>query len=336
MRISKKSGVLLFRMGRKLKGRQITGKGLKGALQHHLIADQAKLNRQQAAKEDKERKEQKEKSIKGGGRSKRVTAQIKKAFIPFEPSDTVLLVGEGDFSFACSAIREKYVSPENLIATSYDSREELDSKYPGVEENLKFLQDAGVNVLHDIDATNLAHTLKLSVKKNTQAKLFNPYKRLNHIMFNFPHTGRGMKDQDRNIRDHQKLVLAYFKSSKHLLSIVNNEAQNAFGGYQDIQENASQKIILSLFEGEPYVSWAVKMLARGEGLRVERSGKFEWEAFEGYHHKRTNGIRDTTKPAAERDARIYMFDKALTREQYEVLEKKKRKGQGHESDSDDD
>lgn len=320
-------------MGRKLKGRQIVGRGLKGALQHHFVKEKFQQDRQNALTREKERKENKTKTIKGGGKQKKQQKpQQHKTFIPFESSDTLLLVGEGDFSFACSIVRQSLINPANLISTSYDSKEELLEKYPNVQENLNYLEEEGVKVLNDVDATNMVQTLKLPTNaKKGSVGLFSPRKKLNYIMFNFPHTGRGMKDMDRNVRDHQKLVLGYFKSCKQLLSSVNDDTKNVLGGNDAIQPNNTQKIILSLFEGEPYISWGVKALARSEDFRVERSGAFNWSAFEGYHHKRTNGIRDTTKPAAERDARIYVFDKALTKVERENQTKKKKS-----NDSDDD
>lgn len=283
---------------------------------------------------EKQRVEDKTKSMKSGAgkqKKRQQQAQQKKSFLPFTSSESVLLVGEGDFTFACSIIKNEYVQPENLIATSFDSEEELLAKYPDVKVSLDYLNDSGVKILHDIDATNLISTLKLDTKKKN-VKLFDQQKNLNHIMFNFPHTGRGMKDVDRNVRDHQKLVLGYFKSAKDLLKLVNDQTKNDFGGYFDTEKTSKQQIELSLFEGEPYISWGVKALARSENLRVERSGAFDWLAFEGYHHKRTNGIRDTTKPAAERAARIYVFDKSLTKEELEKLNLKKQKG---DDDSDD-
>lgn len=321
-------------MARKLKGRQIVGKGLKGALQHHIVKEKFQQERQKSLTLEKERRENKSKSIKGGGKQKKQhQPQQQRTFIPFDKKDTLLLVGEGDFSFACSIVRQALIDPANLIATSYDSKDELIEKYPTVEDNLKYLHDEGVQVIHDVDATNMVHSFKLPTNaKKGSAKLFTPHKKLNYIMFNFPHTGRGMKDMDRNVRDHQKLVLGYFKSAKLLLSLVNDDTKNALGGYEDVQPNNNQKIILSLFEGEPYISWGVKALARSEDYQVERSGAFNWGAFEGYHHKRTNGIRDTTKPAAERDARIYVFNKALTKEEREQEAKKKKSKDSDDED----
>jgi len=44
------------------------------------------------------------------------------------------------------------------------------------------------------------------------------------------------------------------------------------------------------------------------GWKVARSSKFQWENYPEYHHKRTNSEMDTTKPAAERAARVYVFE----------------------------
>lgn len=291
-----------------------------------MAEEKLKQKYQNTLATEKNKQEAKNKSIKSGGgkpKKKQVHQQQVKTFLPFTRTESVLLVGEGDFSFACSLIKQDYVRPENLVATSYDSAEEAIAKYPTCSDNIDFLRESGVRVVHDIDATKLVASFKLETRSKN-ARLFDTPKKLNHIMFNFPHTGRGMKDVDRNIRDHQKLVLGYFKSAKELLGLVNNQAKNDFGGYFDAEKGDQQHIILSMFEGEPYISWSVKSLARSENLRVERSGAFDWLAFEGYHHKRTNSTQDTTKPAAERAARIYVFDKALTKEQMEEAQKKKK------------
>lgn len=331
-------------MGRKLKGRQLTGKGLKGALQKHQVIEKFHIKNDRSVLTEEQRRKEKAASMKSGGKPKKAAQKQqvqKKAFIPFEAQDTVLLVGEGDFTYALSLVKQNYVAPENLIATSFDSREELLAKYSDVQKVLDDLENEGVKVLHEVDCTRLAACLNLNKNKKQTTLLFSTPRRLNNIMFNFPHTGRGMKDVDRNIRDHQKLVLGYFENCKEVFKLVNADIRarekQDFSGYTTLanRENYKQRIILSLFEGEPYISWGVKALARSVGYRVERSGAMDWSAFEGYHHKRTNGIRDTTKPAAERDARIYVFDKALSKEEYEKQTKKKLK-KSNEDDSDSD
>jgi 25S rRNA (uracil2634-N3)-methyltransferase len=310
-----------------LKGQQSGKKGLRGALARHVVNELQRKDLQEKSELQKTQTQLKQKSMKSG-HSKKQKQQQKpaKAFIPFAKDSKILLVGEGDFTFAKSIVEEAYIEPHNLIATSYDSLDELKAKYPGVEDTLAVLQEFGVDVRHEIDATNLLQSLKLNPSKpKSNRPLFSDRGFLDYIMFNFPHTGRGMKDVDRNIRDHQNLLLAYFKSCKSVFKLVNNQSQNDFGGYQPTTNKG--KIILSLFEGEPYISWGVKILGRSEDYRVERSGKFEWQTFPQYHHKRTNGIRGTTKPAAERDARIYVF---------EQHEKKEQNPKNDKNESDDD
>lgn len=313
-------------MGRKLKGQKGNTKGLKGALIRHVQKDKLKKELVKTAEVQKEQKTLKEKSMKNGGsKKKQQNQQQTKGLIPFNRDDTLLLVGEGDFTFARSIIEEAYILPENLIATSFDSLQQLQEKYPGVDDILASLKDYGVRVYHDIDAMNLVTSMKLNTSKSKNKPLFKNKANLDYIMFNFPHTGRGMKDVDRNIRDHQRLILNYFQSCKELFSLVNNEVKNDFGGYE--QTAKTGKIVISMFEGEPYISWGIKILGRSENYRLERSGKFDWNNFPLYHHKRTNGIRDTTKPAAERDARVYVF---------EEQEKRPDKEKEDNSDNEDD
>ena len=119
-------------------------------------------------------------------------------------------------------------------ATSYDSYDELVAKYPNVEDTVKLLIESGVKVIHEVDALNMVASLKLTPTpklKKAKVELFADHANLDYIMFNFPHTGRGMKDVDRNIRDHQQLVLGYFKSCNQVFDIVNNQIKDDFAGY---------------------------------------------------------------------------------------------------------
>lgn len=322
-------------MAKKLKGKLVNSKGLKGALARLTTKEEIIKKTEKSMEIQKDKQALKEKSIKSGKRNKKKTQnqQIQqKGLQPFNIDDKLLLVGEGDFSFAVSIIKENFIKPENLIATSFDSKDEIIQKYPTVEQNLNFLIDEGVQLLHSIDATDLVSSLKLNLtaknKKKAKARLFSDNRNLDYIMFNFPHTGKGIKDVDRNIIDHQKLVLNYFKSCRAVFNLVNNDMENDFAGYASSAVNENKgKILLTLFEGEPYNSWNIKILGRSEDYKVERSGKFSWQMFPDYHHRRTNSVRDTTKPASERDARIYVF------EQFTKKDDKRKKTDDSDSDN---
>lgn len=322
-------------MARKLKGK-ISSKGLKGALLNH-----------QAREERAKKIQQREKHVAAKGKPTKQPLRQKEqqqvrgsGFLPFSSDSTLFLVGEGDFSFAKSIIELQYIQPENLIITSFDSGiKELKLKYPhSFEENYNFLKENEVVMLFGIDATNLKKSLKITKKTPWQKVVGNSWttKKLDFILFNFPHTGRGIKDQGRNIHEHQQLVYKYFDSCKQLFRLVNSSqimlnSSISMGGYSlnnetRVDDEGYGKVVLSLFSGEPYDSWQIKILAKDNGWKVDRSGKFDWSKFPGYHHKRTNSEMDTTKPAEERDARMYVF---------EMFNKRKHSKKPLKDDSDD-
>ncbi|EJS43314.1 YIL096C [Saccharomyces arboricola H-6] len=319
-------------MARKLKGK-IGSKGLKGALLRH----QAKVKIAKNV-ESKQKHESRKKNPSGNSKKVKRNQELQKLnqekFIPFEKNETLMLCGEGDFSFAKSIVEQGYIESKNLIITSYDSSvNELKLKYPHTfEENYEYLKNLNIPIVFQIDVAKLVKSFKIS-KNNTWFKIINRLsdhnwgnKPLQNILFNFPHNGKGIKDQDRNIREHQELVFAFFQNSLQLFNLINTKVQNDALRYTqgyDINENNSQSkklttegygnIILSTFDGEPYDSWQIKLLARKNGLTLSRSSKFQWKNFPGYHHRRTNSEQDTTKPAKERDARFYIFSKYVSK-----------------------
>ncbi|SCU90912.1 LAMI_0E04060g1_1 [Lachancea mirantina] len=304
-------------MARKLKGK----KGMKGL--------KAALSRQQADVKSKEKLKKKISHTQNKGqltkdvvRNQQRQREQAQNVLPFEKESTLMLIGEGDFSYACSIVKQGLILPENLIVTSYDnSPSELQLKYPhSFGPNYNILMENQVKVFFKTDATMLVKSLKIT-KKSPWTKLLGPEwrnKRLQNIMFNFPHTGRGIKDQDRNIAEHQALVLGFFQSSQDLFGLANsvNETNLAqdYSIFKDdmgatTQEENKCRVILSVFTGEPYDSWQIKMLAKKSGWKVERSSQFWWDQYPDYHHRRTNSEQDTTKPASERSARVYIFER---------------------------
>lgn len=318
-------------MARKLKGK-IGSKGLKGALLRHKA--KVKLVRNI---ESKQKHELRKKNSSANNKTVKRNQEFQKLnqgkVMPFEKDETLMLCGEGDFSFARSIVEQNYIESDNLIITSYDnSVNELKLKYPHTfEENYQYLKDLNIPIFFQIDVTKLVKSFKIS-KNNTWFKIINRLsdhrwgnKPLQNIVFNFPHNGKGIKDQERNIRGHQDLIFNFFQNSLQLFNLINTKIQNDTLRYTqgyDLNEDTPQakkltaegygNIILSLFDGEPYDSWQIKFLAKKNGLTLSRSSKFQWENFPGYHHRRTNSEQDTTKPAKERDARFYIFSKYVS------------------------
>lgn len=179
--------------------------------------------------------------------------------ISIEPTEKILFIGEGNFSFSL-ALSKIHHRADYFTCTSFDSKEICIAKYPESIEILSILEDLEASILFNIDCRNLS----------------NIKQRFSKIFFNFPHVGMGIKDQLENIIENQKLILAFFESSKKKLQ-------------QSEKDGKDGEIIISLKCGIPYDLWNVKGLGRQSGLRLIRSFEFVPEDYEGYTHRRTIG-----------------------------------------------
>ncbi|KAK3495147.1 uncharacterized protein B0T23DRAFT_127487 [Neurospora hispaniola] len=216
--------------------------------------------------------------------------------IPFSPDENILLVGDGDLSFAASLVEHHRCT--NLTASIYEKDlDELSAKYPHVRANVdKILAVPGCKVLYNVDARRMAPFAHKAKTKDKQAGRVEQVGTMDRIIFNFPHVGGKSTDVNRQVRYNQELLVDFFKRS--LLSL-------APGG----------SVIVTLFEGEPYTLWNIRDLARHSDLAVEKSFKFQARAYPGYHHARTLGVVRNKKGEAaegawkgeERPARSYVF-----------------------------
>lgn len=117
--------------------------------------------------------------------------------IPFSPTDRILLVGEGDFSFSHSLLAAHNCS--SLIATCYDNASVVTSKYTHATPYIRPLEaEEGCKVIYGVDATKLGRSGAPNgggkeVKKGGFDK----------VVFNFPHVGGLTKDVNRQVRANQ-------------------------------------------------------------------------------------------------------------------------------------
>ncbi|KAG2022676.1 hypothetical protein CC2G_000405 [Coprinopsis cinerea AmutBmut pab1-1] len=133
--------------------------------------------------------------------------------IPFLPTDRILLLGEGNFSFTRALVvspppplLDNPIPPTNITATAYDSEQECYEKYSDAREIVGLLRETGVNVVFGVDATKLARCAALKGKV------------WDKIVWNFPHAGKGITDQDRNILTNQLLLLDFLASASKVLA----------------------------------------------------------------------------------------------------------------------
>lgn len=209
---------------------------------------------------------------------KRSPSKISQPTIPFEPEDRILLIGEGDFSFAKSIVEHHGCC--DVTATCYESKHDLFEKYhPQGEQHVQYLEDEGQTVLYNVDATKLEATKVLK-----KGGLFDK------ILFNFPHVGGKSTDVNRQVRFNQELLVKFFASAMPLLV-------------------PSGTMVVTLFEGEPYTLWNIRDLARHSGLEVQTSFRFQPGAYPGYSHARTLGNIDGGGgwKGENRDSRSYVF-----------------------------
>jgi 25S rRNA (uracil2634-N3)-methyltransferase len=169
------------------------GKGLKAALTSQQSRFRAKKKLLDGTKVSEERLRRnghsvsqhiaQESSLPGQTfRSKKVPRPFQRPTIPFKPTNQILLIGEGNFSFARALIDDPpeelaSLPPQNITATGYDTEEECYVKHPASRLAVSFLRDCGVEVIFGVDATRLEKHASLKGK------------RWDRIVWNFPHAG---------------------------------------------------------------------------------------------------------------------------------------------------
>ncbi|KAI1085653.1 hypothetical protein F5B20DRAFT_11498 [Whalleya microplaca] len=213
-------------------------------------------------------------------------AQHEEPTIPFAPEDKILLVGDGDLSFAASLVEHHYCADVTATVLEKDHAE-LVEKYPQAAENIAKIEAEDSKVLYNIDATKMAPFVDKKGKDSAGA--------MDRIIFNFPHVGGKSTDVNRQVRYNQELLVSFFKRA--LLSL-------APGGC----------VMVTLFEGEPYTLWNIRDLARHSGLQVQQSFRFQASAYPGYRHARTLGVVKNKQgetgggwKGEDRAARSYVF-----------------------------
>ncbi|KAF4612296.1 hypothetical protein D9613_004073 [Agrocybe pediades] len=267
------------------------------------------------------------KDVKGKGKA--TPGSSSRPTIPFSPTDKILLIGEGNFSYALSMVQDAPVQlatmpPSNLCATAYDTEEECYAKYPEAQAIVSSLKEKGVQVLFGVDGTAL--------EKNSRLK----GRRWDKIVWNFPHAGKGIADQDRNILSNQMMILGFLRSAAKILqlgpapsfSLAKKKKKSSEDDEEedeipvaDVQENPEDAdetykfftpsqtvqtqgtVLITLRNVVPYTQWDVPRLAKNPPVlqngnvppnpryTLLRSFKFHREIWKGYEHRMTKGER---------------------------------------------
>lgn len=126
---------------------------------------------------------------------------------PFQPQDTILLLGEGDFSFTLSLLSPPHNhSARRILATSFESSlEQCSAKYPKAKQNVEAIRAlAGGrqdSVRFGVDAGDL---MRDKIIRRWVSETGGGFTK---VWFGFPHVGAGHKDEARNVLANQVLLL---------------------------------------------------------------------------------------------------------------------------------
>jgi len=244
--------------------------------------------------------------------------------IPYRvaPGTCILVVGDGDFSFSASLL-DHGMAGEDLICTCYDDEPSLAAKYPRFGDNISKLRDVRSSVLLGFDATKMSLSSIGSRLSMTVDKL--PI--IAAIVFNFPHTGEGIKDRQHNIIKQQRLILSFLQRAVDLFqaqefairklrhSKVTRKTIMAADHQIDPAStpleypNVPQpEIHLTCWEGDPYDDWNVRKLAANiPSLQLGESFSFDPTRYAEYDHRRTIGHVKDDDTFIARPARTFVF-----------------------------
>ncbi|KAI1794041.1 hypothetical protein LXA43DRAFT_999455 [Ganoderma leucocontextum] len=289
--------------------------GKKNSLKAALSSQQSRLKKKQEVSHALQHAERARSGPQSKGKGKATAPSQIRPTIPFSSTDNILLIGEGNFSFAralfCSPPETlQFLPPSNVTATAYDTEEECCSKYPEAAEIISALREKGVGLIFSVDATKLEKCSPLRGRK------------FDRVVWNFPHAGNGITDQDRNILSNQMLLLGFLRSAAPLLApgpvpVIQKPRKKKKGSDEedsgddekpdaldnDVPRKARGTILITLRNVVPYTLWDLPRLAKNPPSRSSagsepitkyiqlRSFVFRRSIWAGYEHRMTKGER---------------------------------------------
>ncbi|XP_009954423.1 PREDICTED: ferredoxin-fold anticodon-binding domain-containing protein 1, partial [Leptosomus discolor] len=195
-----------------------------------------------------------------------------------EPVRRVLLLGEGNFSFAASLCGE---AGTHVVATCYESEEEVSGRGRAAE-SIRRLRERGAEVVFSVDCTKLKD-------------YFLPEKReFDCIYFNFPHCGR-----KAGVVKNRELLAHFFRSSAEVLTQegeVHVALCNGQGGTPADQPRR-----------EWHNSWQIVAVAAGAGFILSDVHPFKAETIHGY---KCTGYRSQDKSFCVEGALNHIFTRS--------------------------
>ncbi|KAF9615345.1 hypothetical protein IFM89_022996 [Coptis chinensis] len=171
----------------------------------------------------------------------------------------ILLVGEGDFSFAACLARA-FGSATNMVATSLHHKATVISQHPTAETNLEVLMMLGCSIVHGVDASIMSIISPVNTMK------------FDRIVYNFPHSGSFSESDIITILSHQAVVRGFFKNACDMLT-------------------ANGEVHVTHKTTYPFSEWQIEQLAQYEGLCLIEKVRFTLFDYPGYVNKKGAGSK---------------------------------------------
>eukprot|EP01062_Namystynia_karyoxenos_P075140 TRINITY_DN7231_c0_g2_i2.p1 TRINITY_DN7231_c0_g2~~TRINITY_DN7231_c0_g2_i2.p1 ORF type:complete len:990 (+),score=258.56 TRINITY_DN7231_c0_g2_i2:89-2971(+) len=210
--------------------------------------------------------------------------------IPFEKGAPVLLLGEGDFSFA-RALAERLGGGTGICATSLLTKEETQAKYPQAAENTAALVAMGGYLVYGFDAE----------REEGYSTLKEHGQQFASVVFNFP---CAVDDDGENSVDAEDNAKLFRRMFKHLPLVMQSRA----------------RIYVTLLSGPQLQLWQPsRMCLRAEsGLRLINRFPFRKGEYRGY----TPEIPQTDSCARFRTPWTLVFGKKKKYEPFDEIEER--------------
>lgn len=198
------------------------------------------------------------------------------------PSRSILLVGEGNFSFSAYLCQSMSGSMTSVTATCLQRQDEA-LRHEGAATNIQTIRESGGTVLFEVDCT------KLGECKPLKGHVFDL------VVFNFPHCGR-----KSGVKKNRELLKNFFFSCVQVLSEdgeVHVSLCNGQGGTPADQPKR-----------EWHNSWQIAAMAAEAQLVLSDVQPFENEKYQSY---KCTGYRSQDKGFHVGNARLHVFTRSL-------------------------
>eukprot|EP00897_Mesotaenium_endlicherianum_P005314 jgi/Mesen1/4810/ME000243S03990 len=197
------------------------------------------------------------------------------ALAPPGSRERLLLLGEGDFSFALALVEQGLLHGSSLIASSIDSREAALAKYHALSLRLQMLED-DVEVLFGLDATSLGNLRSLGPVERAGGASWQrapgwghviEWSRVSRVLWNFP-----FLETDEDSGGHRRLMESLFCAMSVPFMLL---------------MPPHSTLMLTLFNDQ-FSRWQVERTARDHFFFLERAIPFDSSSFSGYNPVRND------------------------------------------------